>query len=94
MPVGHPEGLGEFDRLCFIVLLDELTLASCILELLLNLGYALLELAPGVLFILQIDNRFLSDLMAHPCLLLHAGKVTPEGLDLSSAICNCVYSSA
>ena len=81
--MGVLKGLGEFGRLRFIDLLEDLTLASCVLELLLNLGYALLELAPCGLFILQIGSRFLSGRIAHPCLLLRAGKVTPESLNLS-----------
>ena len=92
--LGFLKGLGEFSRLSFILLLEELALGSGVLELLLNFGYPLLELAPGGLFGLQISNRFLSGRIAHPCMLLRACKVTPEGLDLSNAICNYAYSSA
>ena len=91
--MGILKGLGEFGCLCFILLLEKLAIASCVLELLLNLGYALLELAPCGLFILQIGSLFLSGRIAHPFLLLRAGKVTPEGLNLSSAIYNYAYSS-
>ena len=76
-----------------MLLLKELALASCVLELLLNIGYTLLELTQGGLFVLQIGGRFLSGRIAHPCLLFRAGKITPKGLDLSSAICNYAYSS-
>ena len=92
--MGLLKGLGDFGRLSFILLLEELALASGILELLLNFGHPLLELALGDLFDLQISNRFLSGRITHPCLLLRTGKVTPEGLDLNNAICNYAYSSA
>ena len=42
----------------------------------------------------SLSSRFLSGRITQPCLLLGAGKVTPEGLDLSSSICNYAYSSA
>ena len=91
--MGFLKGLGEFGRLSFILLLEELTLASGVFELLLNFGHPLLELAPGCLLILQIGSRFLRGRITHPCLLLRAGKVTPEGFDLGSAICSYAYSS-
>ena len=92
--MGVLKSLGELGRLRFIPLLEELALASCVPELLLNLGYALLELTPGGLFILQICSRVLSGCITHPCLLLRTGKFTPKGLDRSSTIYSYTYRSA
>ena len=49
--LGFLKGLGEFGRFHFILLLKELALAI-VFELLLNLGYVLLELTPVALFVL------------------------------------------
>ena len=92
--MGVLKRLGDFGRLHFIVLLEELALVSRVLDLLLSLGYALLQLAPCGLFLLQISSRFLSGRIAHPCLLLCAGKVNSEGFDLHRTICHYAYNNA
>ena len=84
--LGVPKGLGNSVRLRFILLLKELALARCVLELLLNLGHALLELALCGLFLLQIAAAFsAAALLTLACSLARASSPC---LNLGSAICN------